>query len=375
LGERWVPGFRRTLAALGSCNAASNALSDKSSSTRGMKFLMFHHFFRTALRNLWLKQRALLRTICAAALLAPLFTSLSGTPGAGTPTDVVEPVRVVPGDSAQSTNPGKGIRVITRREGDVTHVFVKNPELCEVTMTFCVRTVNLEASVTFPHTATFPPGEETEAFTLAPIKADAIWEFSYTNYYKLGSHCAAHDDNYIYALPYAPGKAYKVTQGYNGSFSHKGSNQYATDWKMPEGTPVCAARGGLVVKVKDDSDRGGSSIKYDKFNNYVLIRHEDGTLGHYCHLKQNGVKVAVGQIVKRGEMIALSGNTGFSSGAHLHFCVFKTKDGRERVSIPVKYRNADGEPVTLVSGRNYRAPEVQSAPASNRSNESAGLGQ
>lgn len=258
----------------------------------------------------------------------------------------------------------------------MTHVFVQNPELCEVTMTFCVRTVNLEGSVSFPHTATFPPGQETEAFTLAPRDGEGAWEFSYTNYYKLGSQSATHDDDYVYALPYAPGTSHKVTQGYNGRFSHKGSNQFATDWKMPEGTPVCAARSGLVVKVKDDSDLGGSSLKYDKFNNYVLIRHDDGTLGHYCHLKKNGAKVVAGQTVKRGEVIALSGNTGFSSGAHLHFCVFKTKDGRERVSIPVKYRNADGEPVTLISGRAYRAPEVQSATALNRrSNESAGFGQ
>jgi murein DD-endopeptidase MepM/ murein hydrolase activator NlpD len=119
--------------------------------------------------------------------------------------------------------------------------------------------------------------------------------------------------------------------------------------------------------VKEDSDRGGPSLKYDPFNNYVLIRHDDGTLGHYCHLKKDGVKVHPGQVVKTGDVIALSGNTGFSSGAHLHFCVFMTKDGRQRESIPVKFRNEYGESVTLVEGGKYRAPEqAPKAIASNR---------
>ena len=130
-------------------------------------------------------------------------------------------------------------------------------------------------------------------------------------------------DDYVYSLPYTPGSTYKVTQGYNGRFSHKGSNQYAIDWQMPEGTPVRAARGGLVVKIKDDSDKGGDSVKYDSYNNYVIIRHEDGTLGHYCHLQKSAVKVHPGQLVKAGDLIALSGNTGFSTGAHLHFLRFQ----------------------------------------------------
>ena len=82
---------------------------------------------------------------------------------------------------------------------------------------------------------------------------------------------------------------------------------------MPKGTIVCAARGGLVASVKDDSKTGGPSIAYDRYNNYVLIRHEDGTLGHYCHLQQHGVLVKVGQVVSAGQPIAHSGNTGFST--------------------------------------------------------------
>src|SRR5262249_55432055 len=162
-------------------------------------------------------------------------------------------------------------------EGDITHVVIENLERSEITMTLDFNIVNLKSSVQLPYTATFSPGE-TEAFTLSPTSPEGGWEFSYTNYYKMGSTLAIPDST-VYLLPYAPGSSYRVTQGYDGSFSHKGSNRFAIDWKMPEGTPVRAARGGLVVKVKDDSDKGGSSMDYDKYNNYVLIRHDDGTLG------------------------------------------------------------------------------------------------
>jgi murein DD-endopeptidase MepM/ murein hydrolase activator NlpD len=253
------------------------------------------------------------------------------------------------------------VKVVTQRDGPVTRFCVENDELCEITMSFAMNLVNLKSSARFPYTATFPPGKTTEAFVVSPAREGSNWEYSYTNYYKLGSSCARHDDSAVYRLPYAPGSRFKVTQGYNGSFSHKGSNLYAIDWQMPEGTPVLAARGGLVVKVKDDSNTGGSSMKYDPFNNYVLIRHGDGTLGHYCHLQKGGVTVTPGQIVRAGDLIARSGNTGFSSGAHLHFSVFKTKDGRERISIPVKFQTAEDNAITLVEGKRYKAPEMQTA--------------
>ncbi len=251
-----------------------------------------------------------------------------------------------------------------RAQGGSTHFVVHNSELSEVTMTFDFATVNLKGDVTFPYTATFKPGD-TEAFTLTPADTNLEWNYSFTNYYKLGSSVAAPDD-YVYSLPYGPGTTHKITQGYDGKYSHQGSNKYAIDWQMPEGTPVFAARGGLVVKVKDDSDRGGSSMKFDQYNNYVLIRHEDGTLGHYCHLQKDGVVVHAGDVVKTGQMIAHSGNTGFSSGAHLHFCVFMAKDGRQRVSLPVKFRNDRGDAITLVEGEKYCAPEQAKAMASNR---------
>jgi len=265
------------------------------------------------------------------------------------------------GSPATIASQTKTVNVTTRRDGDVTRFYVENNELCEITMTFEMGLVNLKGSTTFPCTVTLPPRQVTEAFTLSPNDPGAKWEYTYTNYYKLGSQCAKHDDSYVYQLPYAAGSAFRVTQGYNGSFSHTGSNKYATDWQMPEGTPVFAARGGTVIKVKDESDTGGSNIKYDPYNNYVLIRHDDGTLAHYCHLQKNGCLVRPGQVVVAGELLARSGNTGFSSGPHLHFCVFKTKNGRERESIPVKFKTAGDKAITLRTGRNYKASAIESA--------------
>ena len=243
-----------------------------------------------------------------------------------------------------------------------------------MTMTFEMSMVNLKGNVHFPYTSVFPPGPRTEAFTLTPIKSAAAWDYTYTNYFKLGSNCARHDDSAVYELPYGAGDRFKVTQGYNGKYSHKGSNQYAIDWQMPEGTLVHAARAGIVVRIKDDSDTGGGSMEFDRYNNYMLIRHDDGTLGHYCHLQKNGCLIRPGQRVAAGEVIAHSGNTGFSSGPHLHFCVFKTRNGRERVSLPVKFKTAEQRAITLVSGRSYEAASMQQASSAPRRLETHSMG-
>src|SRR5262249_11805626 len=211
------------------------------------------------------------------------------------------------------------------REGDGTRFFVRNFEPSEITATFELTLTNLKSSVDRTFTATYPANQLTEAFTLTPTDPDKQWSYSYVNHFTMGSTKAVHDDTYIYSLPYQPGAEWKVTQGYNGSYSHNGSDQYSVDWKMAGGAPVHAARGGIVVKVKVESNVGGPDRKYENSANHILIRHSDGTLANYAHLSRDGAKVKVGQIVESGDLIALSGNTGFTSGPHLHFSVFKTK--------------------------------------------------
>jgi len=253
------------------------------------------------------------------------------------------------------------VRIYTTRDEDRTQFWVENKEHCEITVTFEVRTLNLKSTVELPCTATFAANSTTLAFELEPEDLSRRWEFSYTNYYKLGSHLARHDDAWVYHLPYPAGRRYVVTQAYNGAYSHKGPNRYALDWKMPEGTPVCAVRDGVVVKLREDSNTGGPSVKYDRFSNFILVRHEDGTLAHYCHLQHNGALVKVGERVEAGEVIGRSGSTGFSTGPHLHLCIFRTIDGRERESIPVRFQTAEYGAVMLREDGRYRAVQMGAA--------------
>jgi murein DD-endopeptidase MepM/ murein hydrolase activator NlpD len=248
------------------------------------------------------------------------------------------------------------IRISTEREGASTHLFVENVQAAEVTVTFEMDLVNLGGNVPFPYTATLPGKKRVKLFTLSPLDAGRGWSWTYTYYSTFGSMAVEHDDSYIYSLPYAPGKAYRVSQGFNGEYSHFGADQFAIDWRMPAGSPVHAARGGLVVGVKNDSNIGGDDGKYDWDANYVLIQHSDGTLGQYVHLQKGGCKLKVGQRIEPGDFVGLSGNTGHSTGPHLHFSVFKARDGKHRQTIPIRYKGFDELAVTLEEGKSYKAP-------------------
>lgn len=249
----------------------------------------------------------------------------------------------------------KLIRITTQKNGDQTHLFVENLQFADVTVTIEMELKNLASSQPVPYTATIPPRTKVEVFDLTPQNAKQDSSWSYTYYATWGSLTAAHDDSYIYALPFAPGMAFPVSQGFHGKYSHTGGDCYSIDFKMPEGTPVLAARGGVVVGVKDDSNRGGSDKKFEWDANYILIRHSDNTLGHYVHLQKGGVRVKIGDVVEPGQWIGLSGNTGHSTGAHLHFAVFRASTGKQRQTIPIKYHTDSLAAEVLSEGKTYKA--------------------
>lgn len=152
-----------------------------------------------------------------------------------------------------------------------------------------------------------------------------------------GTLDAQHDDSVRYQLPFAAGQKYRMVQGFGGGYSHYGASKYAVDFAMPVGTPVHAAREGVVIDTEQQYSRGGASRRYAGYANYIVILHSDGTTGEYYHLQQNGVSVDVGEQVALGQFIGLSGNTGFSSLPHLHFAVYQAKPFGEFQSVPFKF--------------------------------------
>jgi murein DD-endopeptidase MepM/ murein hydrolase activator NlpD len=164
-----------------------------------------------------------------------------------------------------------------------------------------------------------------------------------------------HDDSYVYLLPFEHGKKFLLAQGYNGGTSHIGNNKYALDFMMPEGTKICAARGGEIVSIKEDSNEGGIGTEYENKGNYLEILHDDGTYGYYGHFQQNGVIVKLEDRVKPGDVIGYSGNTGRSGSPHLHFQVKEPKLDWQMPSVPVKFLNFDNSAVTLEPATFYYA--------------------
>lgn len=137
---------------------------------------------------------------------------------------------------------------------------------------------------------------------------------------------------YAYALPWKGGP-FHISQGAGGDFSHNSpKGRYAVDVAMPVGTPIVAARAGTVLKTRNSQ----AGRMPDPAGNYVRILHDDGTHSAYLHLKQGSIKVKAGQQIKAGALLGHSGNTGRSTGPHLHFVVQKHY-GDSLVSIPFRF--------------------------------------
>jgi len=161
--------------------------------------------------------------------------------------------------------------------------------------------------------------------------------------------------NHVYLFPFAHGTKHRVTQGFNGAFTHFNENRYAVDFDLDTGDRIYAARDGLVVAVKQDSNRGGIGPAFAGDGNFILVYHNDGTFGNYVHLVQHGAAVEVGDRIQAGQFIGLSGATGQASGPHLHFDVRVPLENGRFQSIPIQFKGLNGEPVTPQSGRTYYA--------------------
>ena len=157
----------------------------------------------------------------------------------------------------------------------------------------------------------------------------------------LKSGRVVNDTSYVYWLPFESGTKYLLVQGWVSKHSHK--DELSLDFKMKPGTKLFAARDGVVVEVKEDSDKGGVKDKFLDQGNHIVIQHDDGSYAGYWHLQLNGAEVSPGDRVSKGQYIGRSGNTGYSAFPHLHFYVyvkqsdFKTLATRFNTTTGVRY--------------------------------------
>ncbi|WP_037850430.1 M23 family metallopeptidase [Streptomyces sp. NRRL S-340] len=131
-----------------------------------------------------------------------------------------------------------------------------------------------------------------------------------------------------------PVKSYTLTASFNQGGSHWMHKHSGQDFAVPIGTDVVAAHGGTVVKAGPNG--GGDGPAY---GNAIVIKHADGLYSQYAHLSRIDVKV--GQVLATGQHIAKSGNTGNTTGPHLHFEIRTTPNYGSAVN-PVVFLRAHG---------------------------------
>lgn len=156
----------------------------------------------------------------------------------------------------------------------------------------------------------------------------------------LGSDSTRHDPGVVYAMPFGGDEPRRLVASY-GSAVHRVEEFYALDFAMPEGTPVLAARAGVVALVQDGLDGAAPEGELVGRANLVVVAHADGTLASYGYLRR-GVAVAVGDSVARGQLLAYSGSGGSPPSPHLHFHVGTRLIASQGRTIRVPFQSPTG---------------------------------
>jgi murein DD-endopeptidase MepM/ murein hydrolase activator NlpD len=271
--------------------------------------------------------------------------------------------------SAQASVTDYPFRLITRAQGDQQELVAENDGSSPITVHASVTGENFASDRSWPATVVVP------AYTSMPLgrvfaadKAAGSYSFLFRYSHHFGKLDAVHDPDALYRLPFRDGEAYAITQAHGGKLtSHNNrENLYAVDFAMPRGVTVVAARGGIVIDVTLRHHEGGFDPSFLDKANTVAVVHDDGTVAEYAHLSPGPEIVTLGQRVAPGDVLGYSGNTGYSSGPHLHFIVSKptVTDGKvTRTSLPIMFYANDppvrfsAQPGTTVTA-NYRSTAI-----------------
>ena len=247
-------------------------------------------------------------------------------------------------------------KMITKKEfrKDSVYISLENPFLAPVEFNI-VLIDSLKNRVRYKKSLLFSPKEIVKDVFVVPLSIIKDTAAINVNNYasikgKLGnSKTTKHDADYAYTLPYKKGKSYKIMQSFGGKFSHyRKHSKYAIDFSMQIGDTIMAARGGIVIIVKEDSKEHGRTYEYADKGNRIIIMHNDGTFGDYVHLDFNGSLVDVGDTIKVGQPIGISGLTGFTTKPHLHFVVLEPGSK----SVPMYFKGIGRK--KLKPGKRYK---------------------
>lgn len=187
------------------------------------------------------------------------------------------------------------------------------------------------------------PARGQRSVLIGPLDRRSGWKYRIEMQAVPGSLDAGKDGAPVYRVPLRADTPIHIGQGFGGRFSHDTPGSfYAVDFSLPVGTPVVAARGGTVMDTARNFHRAGTDENRDGPRaNYVRILHDDGTMAVYAHLDYGGVAVRDGQRVQAGQLIGRSGNTGYSTGPHLHFSIQVNYD-MQLATIPFRMTDTKG---------------------------------
>lgn len=196
-----------------------------------------------------------------------------------------------------------------------------------------------------------PPRSDKSLLHLVVVEGAGTPAVDYVYDYMPGDPEAVHRPLEVYRAPFAAAADHPITQAYPDNVTHQSADsEHAIDIAMPVGTDVLAARGGVVFDVISRNFRGGvDRDKHLNSANIVRILHDDGTMAVYAHLSWDSIRVRPGERVRTGQYIADSGNTGFSSGPHLHFAVQRNA-GMHIEALPVAFSGPNARSVRPATG-------------------------
>lgn len=252
-----------------------------------------------------------------------------------------------------ATSDDGGIEVTYGFEGQVVVLTAHNRFYAPIELMLEIQTIR---GMEYPHPDrelrwVLPPQSDTSILELPLLEKGPAPFLEYGYRYLAGDPESRHRPPGPYRVPFAVATNHPVTQAFPEVATHTTrDSHYAVDLAMPIGTDIFAARDGIVFDVASTNFSGGLDPLRDGPNaNVVRILHDDGTYAIYAHLNTNSIRVRPGDRVRRGDYIADSGNTGFTSGPHLHFAVVRNV-GMRIESVPVTFLGQNAESVVPASG-------------------------